>query len=152
MTDELVKILLRHVDGDDVNTETTWAKRVGVNLYELNNLPWYAYGVSCGDVVEAVQVDESFPELTRVVRKSGNRTLRVILDEAIPGDQNCSPLLDQLKSLGCSYEGMNRRYFAINIPAAVALVSVCDALTESGQQWEHADPTYTQLYPDGEAG
>lgn len=145
--DDVVKIQLRHVDGDRVEIETPWAKRVGLNLYELDNLPWYAYGVSCGDVVEAVSSEGGLPEVQHVVRKSGNRTIRVVLDPPIPETEGSHPLLESLAALGCSYEGMNRRYFAINIPPEVSLPAVCELVTTSGQNWEHADPTFEQLHP-----
>src|SRR5262245_57962015 len=44
------KIALEGPHGD---VETLWANVVGPHLYELDNLPWYAYGVSAGDLVEA---------------------------------------------------------------------------------------------------
>ncbi|HEX6050934.1 MAG TPA: DUF4265 domain-containing protein [Gemmatimonadaceae bacterium] len=44
-----VKVLLR--DGE--NVETLWADRVGPDLYRLDNSPFWAYGVSWLDVVEA---------------------------------------------------------------------------------------------------
>jgi hypothetical protein len=76
----------------------------------------------------------------------------VILDQAIPDGGDSNPVLDELKSLDCSYEGMNRRYFAVNIPPTLELNDVCDAVTRSGQQWEHADPTYAELHPEEGAG
>jgi hypothetical protein len=45
-----VKVALQGPDGD---IETLWADPLGGDLYALDNLPWYAYGVSVEDVVEA---------------------------------------------------------------------------------------------------
>ena len=146
--ERLVKIVLRHEEGDDVHVETPWAKQVGDNLYELDNLPWYAYGVSCGDVVEAIPAEDGLPEFRRVVRKSGNRTVRVILEPPANQSADSKAILDRLVSMGCDYEGMDYSYVAVNIPPAAIFEDVCDFLTSTGQTWEHADPTYEHLHPE----
>lgn len=151
MTDSdhaLVKIVLRHEEGDDVHVETPWAKQVGEHLYELDNLPWYAYGVSCGDIVEALPAEDGLPEFRRVVRKSGNRTVRVILKPPANESSESEAILERLVSMGCDYEGMDHSYVAVNIPAQANFEDVCDFLAETGQTWEHADPTYEQLHAE----
>jgi hypothetical protein len=62
----LVKILVRGPDGE---VETPWARALGEDLYELDNTPWYAYGLSWRDVVVARRTAaEAFPEFVRVAR------------------------------------------------------------------------------------
>ena len=57
--------------------EAMWARPVGDDLYEIDNLPFYAYGINLGDVVRAVAPDdESKPEIQEVVEYRGHRTLR----------------------------------------------------------------------------
>jgi hypothetical protein len=150
--ERLVKIALRHEDGGDVHVETPWAKQVDENLYELDNLLWYTYGVSCGDIVEAIPADDGLPEFRRVVRKSGNRTVRVILNPPADASTDSKSILDRLVSMGCDYEGMDHSYIAVNIPPTANFGDVCAFLTETGQTWEHADPTYAQLHPEATDG
>ncbi len=70
----LVKVELR---GDDGEVETLWAFDLGQDQYKLDNTPWYAYGVSTGDVIEAErQEPDGFPLFKRVVATSGYRTVR----------------------------------------------------------------------------
>jgi hypothetical protein len=45
-------VVFRVEDGESVYVETPWARHLGQNEYELDNLPWYAYGISLGDVFE----------------------------------------------------------------------------------------------------
>ena len=125
-----------------------WAKQVGDNLYELDSLPWYAYGVSCGDVVEAIPAEDGLPEFRRLVRKSGNRTVRVILKPPAHESTDSKAILDRLVSMGCDYEGMDHSYVAVNIPPAANFEDVCDFLTSTDQTWEHADPPYEYLHPE----
>jgi hypothetical protein len=64
-------------------------------------------------------------------------------------DGNKSDLVLQgLVSLGCTYEGANRGYMSIDLPPGVQLEKVRQYLIEQGAQWEHADPTYAELFPN----
>ena len=149
--EEYVKLEIRTEtdDDDEVYVETPWAVRMGPNTFRLENSPFYAYRVSWGDIVEAVPQDDVARFLfKRVVTKSGNRTIRVILDPPSDESSESMRVLERLVELGCSYEGANPGYIAVNIPAEVDLQSVCDYLVETDQQWEQADPVYGDLYPD----
>jgi|SRR6476619_4991884 len=146
MTNEQVKVKLTDDHG---NVETLWAHPLGNDLYRLDNYPWYAYRVSCGDIIEARPSEPGdFRELVRVVEKSGNRTLRLSLTPPADKASESQAILDRLRELGCEYEGANPGYFAINLPPPVNLHVVRDFLTSTGQQWEYADPTYEDLFPD----
>lgn len=146
MTGDLVKVQLHGPDGE---IETLWARPLGDDLFELHNTPLYAYGVSWHDVVEArAQAPEGFPVVVGVAKKSGFRTIRVILKPPANVSDASQALLDGLRRLGCSYEGANHRFIAVDVPPAVDLMTVRAFLIASGQTWEHADPTYEQLFPD----
>ena len=145
------KVVFRVVGKDgDVNVETLWAFDLGDDRYRLDNSPFYAYSVSAGDVVLApIDPDERRPTFASVVEKSGNRTVRVLLDTPLESGNASDALLQGLVALGCEFEGANRRYIAINIPPAVELATVRDYLVDNALTWEHADPSYSELYPDG---
>ena len=150
--DPYAKILIRHVDGDRVHIETPWARRVGPDLYELDNVLWYAYGISAGDILEARSDGEGLPEVVRIVRKSGNRTVRVVLKPPANASTESQQVLDRLQALGCGYEGMRHSHFAINVPPQVDLMRVREFLIATGQVWEHADPSYDDLFPGDNPG
>ena len=57
-------------------------------------------------------------------------------------------LLEGLVDMGCEYEGATSRYFAVTIPPRVELAAVRDYLVENALTWEHADPSYSELYPN----
>jgi hypothetical protein len=57
-------------------------------------------------------------------------------------------VLQTLAALGCSYEGSSPSYIALNIPLGVQLDLVREYLIEQEAQWEYADPSYTELFPD----
>ena len=92
--------------------------------------------------------EEGLPTFVRVVKKSGHRTVRVIFDPPVQDGNESDTLLQGLLKLGCTYEGANRGYMAIDLPPDVPLENVRQFLIEQGAQWEHADPSYAELYPN----
>jgi Domain of unknown function (DUF4265) len=138
--------------GPDGEVETLWAFDLGGGQYRLDNLPWYAYRVSLGDVIEAAADDAGQLQMVRVVRKSGNRTLRLFFQGAdlhATWPEEIQGIMDWLVEHGCSYEGANRRYQAVNVPPGADLASIATFLTEADARWEYADPTYEEVHADG---
>lgn len=140
-----VKVLLQ---ADD-KIETLWAVRVGPDRFRLDNSPFWAYGLSSGDVVEARLSADGALAFERVHEKSGHRTVRVVLDPPADRAPASQAVLDGLVAIGATYEGMHPGYLAIDVPPTVALEQVVAFLVASGHQWEHADPPYDELYPNG---
>jgi hypothetical protein len=149
MDGDPVKVLFKGPGGE---VETLWANRIAPDRFALDNLPWFAYSVSLGDVVEAEPDETGMLTFKRVVVKSGNRTFRVIPDVAEPGRTwtfESQRLMDTLIKHGCSFEGANRSFVAVNVPPAASFEVVVDLLTASGCTWEYADPSYEDLFPGG---
>ena len=141
------KVLFRVMDTDGSDyVETLWAFHLADDNYQLANSPFYAYSVSWEDIIVApFNTDEGFPTFQRVASKSGNRTVRVFFESA--GNES-ETILQGLVHLGCSYEGANEKYFSINIPPGIDLESIRTYLIDQHATWEHADPSYTELFPD----
>src|SRR5262245_41975625 len=92
-----------------------WARPTGANLYEIVNVPFYAYDLNYLDVVEAVEESpDKKPQVRRVVRRSGHRTIRLMFDEQVPV-QDRVPLLESLKKFRADFEGATEALFALNI-------------------------------------
>ena len=125
---------------DQGDIETLWAFDLGGGRYKLDSTPWYQYGVSYQDIVSASLRDGRL-HFDRVLAKSGYRTLRVRSDQRVP-----QALLDSLVAIGCSYEGANPTFISIDVPSNTELHAAVDLLMTSDLEWEHADPTYEQIY------
>ena len=141
----MVKLELRSDEGE---VETAWAKHLGGNRYRLDNIPFFAYGISEGDVVEAEPQAKGFPLVKRVVGKSGNRTVRVFFErgsKTLPAQA----LLSELRKLGCSWELATESLVCMTVPPAASLDRVAAILTKTGVTWEHVDPTYEEFHPGG---
>jgi hypothetical protein len=141
--DPTAKIALRGPDGE---VETLWAFKLGGDHYRLDNTPWFAYGISWQDVVEARPDTDGQLQLVKVVSKSGNRTVRITAKEPFKDEW-----LEKIVSLGASYEGANRRYVGINIPQDLNLNVITSFLVAEGVEWEYADPTYEDVHGPGAA-
>jgi hypothetical protein len=112
--------------------ESMRALAVGENLYELHNVPFYAYDLNFLDIVEAVSDREDLkPELRRVVRRSGHRTLRVFLSRTVTSSEGVA-LLKTLDELGATFERATKRLFAIDVDVKGNYDAVCARLDE----WE----------------
>ena len=132
------------------DTETLWAFELGDGRYRLDNLPWFAYRVSVGDVIAARLGEDGILVMTEVLEKSGNRTIRLIGETDEHDGQwtaRFATLMQEVQRLGCGYEGANPRYLAVNIPVGVDLELVGALLDEAAIQFEYADPTYDDLFP-----
>jgi hypothetical protein len=127
--DDLVKVHLDLPNHWWFKGESLWAKALGDDLYEIQNVPFCAYGLNCGDVVRALSEGPEFkPEVREVVRRSGNRTLRISFHELSKTQQ--SPLLDTLEALGTWVERANDSFVCLNVPPATDIATVVAALDE----------------------
>jgi hypothetical protein len=123
-----------------------WASPTGPNVYRLENSPFFAYGVSWEDLIEVRVGLGSQLEYVRCIAKSGNRTLRVIFQDFRSRDKAAQDILRQLVAMSCTYEGMQPRLVAINVPPETDLEEVTSFLTtQRGLQWEYGDPTFEQI-------
>jgi Domain of unknown function (DUF4265) len=144
----LVKVLFE----EDENVETLWAQPVGPGHYRIDNSPFWAYGVSWQDVVEARPDSDGRLRFVRVVTKSGHRTVRLFLKPPADKSPKSQSVLDGLNAIGATYERMNAAYVSIDLDPHIALDSIVSYLVASGQQWEYADPSYDVLFPDSAIG
>jgi len=145
-----VKVLFLVTSEDGLaHTETMWATDMGDDRYRLENSPFYAYSVSWDDIVYApFDPAQGFRTFQSVTAKSGNRTIRVRFNPPVAAGNESDGILAGLVKLGCSYECATKSEYSINLPPAVDIFKIRDYLIACGATWEHADPTYDELYPD----
>jgi hypothetical protein len=116
--------------------ESLWAKSLGNDLYEIQNVPFCAYGLSCGDVVRATpDAPDLKPEVREVVRRSGNRTLRASFSDHLTKDLQ-QPHIKTLESLGAWVERANPQFVCINVPPVVDYEEICAYLAEQERAGE----------------
>jgi len=116
----------------DGRTEPVWAMKEG-DYYEIWNVPFFAYGLACYDIIATKQVGIQL-FFDKKIKNSGHSTYRVFLQEN--GDfEFYWDILDRLK---CTYERATKSLYAIDVPPDADIHEVYRIL-EMGEQrgaWE----------------
>lgn len=125
--------------------ESLWAEKVDLNRYRLDNTPIFLYGISYGDIVEAEPIEGiTMLRFTKMIEKSGHRTIRVYTESPEIHEDGFIPILDGVVALGCHYEGFAPRMISINIPPEVDWERVTSFLNQHELMWENGDPEYSE--------
>jgi hypothetical protein len=110
--------------------ESMWARDLGGGLFELQNVPFYAYGLSLNDVVRAVSPDPTLKaEVQELVRPSGHHTLRVVFTNGSSVEAQ-SLVLDPLTKLGVTFERASPKYLALDVSPEGRYEAACEALAK----------------------
>ena len=109
--------------------ESLWALPLGDDLYEIRNIPFYAYFINWGDVVKAPENEDQIPEVKEVVRTSGHETFRVVFDSKLNQEAQLS-ILSSLESFDLSWERCNDCYVALDLHVETNYDAVYDRLSE----------------------
>lgn len=114
------------------------AERLESGLFCLLGSPYYAYGLSRGDVVSAEGgVDETEVKFNKNVQSGGHSTYRTFI-RAAEGDSDLDEFLVRLRQLGCEIEMATKKLFSIDVPPASDIHDVYSVL-EQGERagvWE----------------
>jgi hypothetical protein len=141
----LVKVVIPIEQDEDgfppFTSEGVWAKPVGDGCFEVANAPFYAYGISLGDVVAARPAGQGEFELEDVVEASGHSLVRVkvrargVEDDEV--DRRVTRWRSALDAIGCGSELSNlRTLFSVDVPAAVDYGPVRARLDEGAASGE----------------
>lgn len=125
------------------DAEWMWAEPLRDSTFRLDSSPFSAYGLSADDIFQ-VKIIGGILVFDRVVKKSGNRTLRVRLPRG-KRHEDFLTFWQPLEDLGCSFEGSQiiRPFYSITVPPGASLdaaVSYLEAKEVQGVwQFEEAD-------------
>jgi hypothetical protein len=144
-----VKVLFdlkRDADGyPPADVEGLWAEPLGDGLFRIDNVPFFAKGIGCEDVVAAAADSQGELRYGSLVRPSTHSTLRVIVFREGPDSR---PLADRVADLRRRLVGVGCSTELSHIPGLVAVdadsVSVSKALgvLRSGEEahlWEYEE-------------
>lgn len=111
-----------------IGGESLWATPMGDDLYRIENVPFFAYGLNFLDIVYATSDNQDrIPEIIKVVTPSGHRTYRIIFDKNTNRDEQVE-LLDTLSKHGATYERANGSNVSIDIKPSGDHIAVYDQL------------------------
>lgn len=125
---ELTKIYVDLPEHWGTGGESLWAKPLGGDLYEVDNIPFYAYGINYRDIVRAVAREANLkPQVEEVVNASGHKTLRFFFAKHVSTEAQ-DETLNALRNIGLSYERADERYVAVDVPPNVDFSATCSEL------------------------
>jgi hypothetical protein len=128
-----IRILLPKTDWHQYSAETVWTIPVGINQYTLDNSPFFTDDLSYMDTVYAEKESEGdFPVFKYVVSRGGHSTCRVVLSEETSLEK-FEQYFKPLDEIGCSYEGFQKKQFAVDVPAETNIDHVFELL-EKGKE------------------
>jgi hypothetical protein len=148
MTEEKMVKVVFQLEGD--TAERLWAREIGINAFEIMNTPFYVYGVSNGDIVEALQSSvQGLFTFVRILKKSGWKTVRVLIGDYLPNGSGLEVLTQLLETMNCTgYESGFETILAVDVPPLVDIVSLGEVLDREGYTFEYGDPSYAELFPN----
>jgi Domain of unknown function (DUF4265) len=127
-------------DWPPVRTENVWARPVGGDEYELENIPWFVRGVAIGDRVRASRDDDGVLTFRDKIAWSGRYTIRVIPTAEGSSREQIEEVVAAFQPLGAECEGGLPAFkiVALDIPPAARLSEI-KTLLEQGEaegRWE----------------
>jgi len=120
------------------STESLWAIQQGEHLV-VDNIPFFARGVSCGDIV-SFDLEDGDRYFREVVQDSGHSTVRMIIYDR---EKRMSAVCARLEELGCQWEqSPYPSLIAVDVPPTAnidALRSFLDAgIKDESFEYEEA--------------
>lgn len=112
MTTTKVKIAIPVADPPG-GQETIWASATEGG-YAVDNIPLFAYDISLGDIVEAVERDGVLT-YAAVLRRGGHSTYRVAFP-SVASEEDRRGGLEPLRAMGCGFERGPSSMVAIDVP------------------------------------
>lgn len=129
----MVKITIP-LSGDNLagaTSESLWAEPQNRGEYVLKNVPFYAKGLSCDDLIEAEQSDGNLL-FKRVVQHNGHSTYRVYARQGRTAPE-VSELLEKLRGMHCDVEPATDKLVGIDVLPDADVYKVYAALSEAEQ-------------------
>jgi hypothetical protein len=123
--DRLVKILVPLGDKSwhGHSGEILWAQPLSDGFYSLRSIPFYALGISFADEVEVALVDSRLT-FSRVVRRGGHSTYRVIVHDGDDSNSRFADAWAPLEDHGCEYERATNTLVAIDVPPSAEIQTI----------------------------
>jgi uncharacterized protein DUF4265 len=117
----------------EFRTEALWAERVGDGRFRILNSPFFLFGISAEDIVEAKEAEDGF-KFQSIISRGGHSTYRVF----IQGGRTISAPDFQaywkpISQLGATFENANDHFVSVDIPPGKDVAAIYK-LMQKGEQ------------------
>jgi hypothetical protein len=109
-------------------TEGIWVLPLESGRYRIENIPFYARGISCEDIVEGEFDETEALTFVSLASASGRSTFRVIVHDP----KEIEAVRGEIKRLGADTEvHLDQQMIAVDVPADVAVKPLLNYLVDS---------------------
>jgi hypothetical protein len=98
----------------------------------VDNVPFYVYGVSCGDAVIGILLDDGLYAFGGIEQKAGHSTYRVFQTKRAT-DRVFEAKWSEIEQMGCTRENGGEGFYAIDVPPDANIYGVYELL-ERGEE------------------
>ncbi|SIQ98785.1 DUF4265 domain-containing protein [Chryseobacterium sp. RU33C] len=114
-----------------VSEELIWVKPIGNELYQIDNIPFFAPNIAYEDII-SIEHEGDKMYFDNLVEMSGNSTVQLVFFEKNKNLEN--DILNQIESFQCSWEGIEGGgYYSINIPENISYKDVRKFLDDKNE-------------------
>lgn len=124
-----IKIPLPEDNLAGADTESVWAEPQGDGTYKIKNVPFYAKGISCEDVVEAEPQDEALV-FKRVVRHNGHSTYQIYASGGRTAP-DVLVLIGTLQKMHCDIEPATDKLVGVDVLPEADIYKVYETLEDA---------------------
>jgi hypothetical protein len=124
-----IKIPLSEDNLAGAEAEWVWAEPQIDGTYAIKNIPFYAQGISCEDIVKAEPEDGTLV-LKGIARRSGHSTYRIYAEagRTTPG---LLALLETLRKMHCDIEAATDKLVGVDVLPEADVYKVYETLADS---------------------
>lgn len=131
---DLVLIEVRSERNHKRSIESTWAKRLGEDTYQIKGPLHLIGGLNFDDVVRAGPVSESpHPSVLEVVARSGYRTIHLAFDRFISASERTG-ILERLAEFNASFEMLVEFFYTVQVGPEADFDEICAYLKSFSSQ------------------
>jgi hypothetical protein len=135
MAETHAKILFRYHSDilDEEVVETMWSEIINLEkgIFKLDNIPFYGPLIATDDIFYAkYEEDEEAIVYKETIEVSGNSIIQVVI---LKDNYDKEIIREKLKVMNCLSEGLNEKYFAVEIKKDVDYSIVKHFLNESSE-------------------
>jgi len=115
------------------DSELVWAEWLEPDIYQVWNVPFFAYNVNIADVVRCSADHDGVPLVQEILRRSGSQTLRLHFAAHAP-DAEIERLLALVTARGGVVEKGQRTFWAVGFRSLIALERFAAGIAEAQAQ------------------
>jgi len=110
-------------------TESVWASPQEGNTYQIKNVPFYAKGISCEDLVDAEPLENALM-FKRVVRHNGHSTYRIYAKSTRQSPE-VMKVLKSLENMHCEMEPATDKLVGVDVLPEADIYAVYQVLDDA---------------------